>query len=119
MLDCELPEFANAADVRARKDHKCCECRATIRRGERYTRCSGKWDGQVSTYKQHDLCARACEFYRDNIGEDCLPFGSLFEWWRDDGKRNDKRDENYAEIRVMLAGILKRKRAEAGCRSRA
>lgn len=35
---------------RAAKDHKCCECSGTIRKGENYEHVAGLWEGQWSTF---------------------------------------------------------------------
>lgn len=35
----------------ARKEHVCCECRDTIKPGDRYEYASGVWDGWPSSYK--------------------------------------------------------------------
>lgn len=42
---------------KARKEHKCCECKRTIHPGEDYQRVSGVWDGEFSTYKTCERCA--------------------------------------------------------------
>lgn len=114
--DCDMPEFSFVSEPRARIKHRCCECTAPIRVGEKYVRCSGKWAGDVSTFKQHTLCAEACESIRDNSGE-CIAFGSLKEWWSEAGndskyhiKNKTKYSEHYIEIRKMLAVIFKRER---------
>lgn len=67
MSDCDLcvdacyygdqAEFFDSAMVTARKSHKCMECGDTIANGDRYERVSGKWDGDVSTYKTCAACA--------------------------------------------------------------
>jgi hypothetical protein len=47
----EGPEFYTEKIIKARKQHKCNECRGMINKGEKYERVTGKWDGNVSTYK--------------------------------------------------------------------
>lgn len=117
MSDCEIPEFWNAGEVVARKEHRCCECQAPIQKGERHTVCSGKWDGEVSSYRQHTLCALACEFFRDHFAEECLSMGELKdyyrEWWGDHYAPEYprwKREIKTATIRNMMAQILRRER---------
>jgi hypothetical protein len=41
----------------ARREHRCCECRRTIRPGERYQRASGKSDGDFWMAKTCAQCA--------------------------------------------------------------
>ncbi len=48
--------------VRARKEHKCCECGDTIRAGLLYEYTTGLWDGFWSTYK---TCARCVNIRND------------------------------------------------------
>lgn len=64
---------------KARKEHICCECRETIKPGEKYEHVSGCWDGSWSTYKtclvclniRKDLCCGSWLFgeLRDAIWE--------------------------------------------------
>lgn len=115
---CDMgPECYSFAEYRARKEYRCCECRTPINLGEKYLRCFGVWEGEVSTFRQHILCAEACEWFRDGINEgDCLPFGSLFEEAREYFLMlgmDHKRDEDIAHWRKMLAGIMRRKRLSA------
>lgn len=41
---------------KARKQHKCCECKQPIVLGERYRVVFGKWDGEVDTFKTCQRC---------------------------------------------------------------
>lgn len=105
--DLDGPEMYSAVDRVARKEHKCCECNAPIRKGEKYVECSGRWDGKFDVFRQHDLCCRACMFIRDLEGE-CLPFGEMMEWYHECYRADKKRMPK--ELRTMFAGILRRER---------
>lgn len=112
---CELnPTVYSTAEYRAQKQYRCCECRLPILIGEKYLYCFGVWDGEASTYRQHIVCAEACEFFRDYINDgDCLQFGSLLEEAREYWRTFDiarKRDNNIALWRGMLAKIRSRQR---------
>lgn len=52
------PDFFCERIVRARKEHKCCECKDTIAPGQWYEIASGKWDGDFNAYKTCSFCAR-------------------------------------------------------------
>jgi hypothetical protein len=60
--------------VTARKQHKCCECRRVIERGETYRKESALYDGSVTTYKTCIDCssirdAFVCSWYWGEILE--------------------------------------------------
>lgn len=108
-MECDIPQFYAWSILTARKQHDCCECSAKINPGEKYFRCSGKWDGLISSYKQHLLCEQACEFIRDEIENECIPFGSLFEWLKnEDYLKHYKKDIEVKDLRVMIAKIRRR-----------
>lgn len=103
--ECDVPEFCNVVDRKARKQHKCCECRAPIRIGETYVNCTGKWDGKVDTFRQHMHCADACRYIRDHDMNDdggCIPFGGLFDWYGEVYYRR----ELPKEFRDLMAKVL-------------
>ena len=54
--DGDRAEFYTEKKVKARKSHKCSECKKEIRRGEIYERVTGKWDGEIDTYKTCKTC---------------------------------------------------------------
>lgn len=58
--DCELG-FQDVIWPKARKEHKCCECRRIITKGEEYQRWAGKWDGSVESFKTCLLCVQIRE----------------------------------------------------------
>lgn len=69
---CEMAKVYNEDRVRARKPHKCCECRLPIVVGEEYMRCSGLWDGW-ETFRQHLHCYHFAR--RVNSGYEMMPSG--------------------------------------------
>ena len=58
--------------VKARKVHRCCECREAILPGEKYERIGGKSDGEMFTVK---TCLPCAGIRRDFVP--CLWFGDL------------------------------------------
>lgn len=55
--DGDMPsEIFSDGIVTARKDHACVECRAAITIGTRHESTSGKWDGDVRTYRTCLMC---------------------------------------------------------------
>ena len=78
----DYPDAYVHAVVKARKTHRCYECRGDIKAGEQYHRHSGIWEGEPGRFK---VCAD-CEALRsevdaDNEGgaEDQVYFGELLE----------------------------------------
>lgn len=69
------PAVFNASQRRAIKEHACCECRETIKRGDRYEHTSGCWDGRWSTYK---TCL-SCVEIRDHFACEGWLFGQVWE----------------------------------------
>ncbi len=58
--------------VIARKEHKCGECRATIRKGQEYEYVSGLWDGDFGVHK---TCMK-CVTIRNHF----MPDGWVYGW---------------------------------------
>ena len=71
----EYPEFYSEKIVKAKKEHKCCECREIIPKGQKYHRASGKWDGEMRSYKTCLPCMRI----RDDYCKYGFVFGELPE----------------------------------------
>lgn len=87
---CELPTLYNATGVKARKEHRCGECKGTIAVGEEYERVTGKWDGKMRTYATCDKCrelrAKVTANFRTSLDwEEGPAFGELYEWIRECG----------------------------------
>ncbi len=62
------------AVVKARKPHKCYECRRLIEKGERYERASGLWEGSWETYH---FCLQCSEISRE-FTTGAREFGNLW-----------------------------------------
>lgn len=60
----------------ARKEHKCCECLETIKRGEAYHYDSGRFDGEFHAYKTCFFCENEREQLNRKTGW-CIAFGDL------------------------------------------
>lgn len=60
----------------ARKQHRCCECRRTIERGERYHYTFGVWDGDAD---QYTTCAQCAEIRVAFACEGAWIFGQLWD----------------------------------------
>lgn len=58
--DCR-PEWYRESHPKARKPHKCEECRRDIHPGEVYQNVAGKWEGDVSEHKMCRHCRRAAD----------------------------------------------------------
>ena len=78
-IEADVPEFFTETRPIARKDHRCAECGGPIRRGDRYLRTTGKWDGEVSTIKTCVHCLAALDAMRSRYPCFCYVFGALHE----------------------------------------
>lgn len=110
MFSCDIePTFYVTNEQKARKEHPCCECRAPIRKGEVYLECRGKWDGSISTHRQHLLCAEACMLIRDKFEFECIPFGMLKEWvheWKQEMPAQHRQRPEVIALRSLMAKIF-------------
>ena len=78
-MSAEYPKVYNQWNRKARKEHKCCECKGTIKRGEEYIYASGIWD-KPADYKFCLCCMDLRMEIMENIDpEDTPPFGGLHD----------------------------------------
>jgi hypothetical protein len=63
---CEMPSVYGCDHPKARKEHKCCECRGVIPVGEVYNKHRGIWDGSADTFK---VCVD-CDLLRNEVDND-------------------------------------------------
>lgn len=71
----DLPEFYDERWVVARKPHTCHECRRPIAIGQRYYRVTGKWDGDVNSFR---ICADCQDIQQSLYCDGSYSFGTLW-----------------------------------------
>lgn len=118
-----LPEAFYTRPVKARKVHKCCECKETISVGDEYQYSSGIWDGSPDSFRQCLKCYVVIQAAADSsqFGEDESPsFGNLKGWLRDfecsDYKGQDLIDglaEDLGVEKDLIERLIKRPVKEA------
>lgn len=112
--DCEIAQYYKCVHRVARKPHECCECSAPIDTGEKYLQVNACWDNQPDVYRQHLICAEACEYVRD-VGlndDECVYYGGLKEWWHDWIKESYNFEATAIERRKLWRLMLKINRRE-------
>lgn len=118
MSECEVAEFSRHSEPVARKEHRCCECRAPILVGERHFQIIGKWEGDLMEFRQHLACMEACMLVRDELNDrECICFGGLKDWFwefREDSRaysrEPNKSQEAWQKLRDLVARIKWRER---------
>jgi hypothetical protein len=61
----DLPTFYSSKMVTAKKTHKCIECYGPIFPKEVYEKCTGKWDGEIESFK---VCQGCLDIFADFDG---------------------------------------------------
>ena len=78
--DLESPTAYREIVRKARKPHKCGDCKGQIQIGERYTYISGIWDGKPTSYHRCQDCTHIrCEIVKETE-EECMPMNGLVGW---------------------------------------
>lgn len=67
-IDYDPPSLYVRTTRKARKQHKCSECRRSIEPGETYQHVAGVWDGGMSTYKTCQHCVAGQNLLIDKCG---------------------------------------------------
>jgi hypothetical protein len=82
--DFEPPSFYIERMLTAKKSHVCIETGLPIHKGERYWRCSGKWEGSFLSFVQSDFAYRfarklngADPYDRERQLDGCISFGGV------------------------------------------
>lgn len=115
--DCDMPEFYDESEHIARKHHRCAECNTAIRPGEKYLTCRGKWHGEFQVFKQHLICLKACLEGRNYMQDQCVPFGSLLEWYGE-YEASERKELWPKELRSAMAKVLWHRRRNIICGER-
>lgn len=71
------PAFYAASVVRARKQHKCCECRTEIKIGEKHEKATGKWEGKIATYRTCLKCKELWQRVSSEVPDICMAHSAL------------------------------------------
>lgn len=95
----DMPQAFRQIERKARKEHKCCECRQVIAPGDKYVYSSGIWDGEASDYKQCLICGKAMSAAAAISDPDEAPcFTDLNEWMGNYFYHKCDRDESIRAI---------------------
>lgn len=97
--DCGQPEVYEESERRARKPHRCCECRRIINPGELYMTAFGVWFGDAERYSWCSDCESLKDTFREATKGDCVCFGQLYEECEESGILcRVRRREDFLEI---------------------
>lgn len=69
------PSVFDEKTVKAKKAHKCSECRGAILPGEAYLKTWGIWDGEASTFKRCADCSSLIEWALAHVKCICWHYG--------------------------------------------
>lgn len=77
--DYEAPTFYRKTVPTARIKHRCEECGAMIRPGEKYESVSGMWDGDFGTFKTCQHCIGLREYVKAHVPCLCWAHGNIVD----------------------------------------
>ena len=75
--DYESLEFSTKETRKARKQHRCVECRREIQPGEIYEHVYGKWEGEVCVFKTCSHCLELRQHTLSTVPCFCFSYGEL------------------------------------------
>jgi hypothetical protein len=106
VCDYDPAEFYSATIRKARKQHKCFECRGFIEPGEQFEYVAGCWDGNFDYFKTCCRCVDLRTWVKNNIPCVCWAHGNL----HDDLLENVRAASWRAgeEVRGVHFGFLRR-----------
>lgn len=81
--DYEPFEFCNIETRKARKEHRCHECYATIPAGETYEHVRGKCEGEIMVFNTCALCLELRRWAQISVPCFCFAYSTLHENIRD------------------------------------
>lgn len=98
----EMAEVLTQKDVRARKEHRCYECRRTIAKGEQYRYETYLADGSISNLKTCRHCLRVREWLLRECG------GFLCEAMLEDIEEHAQEEGYGVGVKMMAIGMRRR-----------
>lgn len=109
MCECDAPSVHHETFLRARKEHTCCECGVTVRKGDVHQFIQGVWDGQWSRYRSCIECAQVRDWVYDQLTrwDECPSYSLLFDDWPHDelpAHVSQQRDIRRAQREARLNG---------------
>lgn len=125
----EYWQFAAYVMRRARKEHRCGECRRTINPGERYEHVSGLYDGRWDTERTCEQCRTAarwlevvcCGFLygaiKEDLGEHVVgdesylrsaPLTRLYRWMSTDWRDRDGNLRPIDDVQALTTRAIER-----------
>lgn len=75
--DYDGPSVSWETRPKAKKQHRCCECRGWIEPGEVYWRVRGVWDGEAQTFSMCTDCEDIKAWASEGTDCFCWSFGSV------------------------------------------
>jgi len=106
--DCDGPTVHTAEKRKARKPHKCTECRRVISHGETYLHEKGLWEGRWETYK---TCAECLEIRNEFFCDGWL-YGEVMTDFREyvSSGYGDVSESKIADLspsaRTVVCGVI-------------
>lgn len=104
MTDCycdfDPAELYNVTTRKARKQHRCEECRRVIEPGESYENVMGKWDGDINYFKTCSHCLDVRKFVQNSVPCFCWSHGNMLQ------DACDTIHEAYGRARDEIRGLF-------------
>ena len=77
-------DFYNSTYPKAQKEYKCDLCGQIIKKGEKYHRWCGKYDGDMFDNKYHTACQRMISAYCHAMDDDEYNENCVCDWLHDE-----------------------------------
>ena len=111
--DTDAPSMYNVETRKARKAHKCSECRGAIAAGETYEHVRGVWDGDPATYKTCQDCAELRKWAEAHVKCICWAHGETHSIIRETMDEYDRECPGLKAEAIGKMSAIRRKRREA------
>lgn len=106
------PSVFDEKTVKAKKVHKCSECRGAIQAGETYLKTWGIWDGEASTFKRCPDCSALIAWATAHVKCICWYYGQTLSDIIDAMQEYDSECPGLlAEAEAKVAEVRTKRRA--------